>query len=265
MQLRAYNVLLRMRVQYVQQSNCGCIRVWAMYVLWYGRGSAIVCTYTVQRALQLTFDLCVHNALLLASMMLRVSVNDFGVCIVHIEKYITQHGDSPSWGFPVCVMGIPNYVMGIPNYVMGRPSGCLLAGSVCKHARWLSRTEQVSRYFYSALRSCLHDLTVQYSPFSLFVHTYSTVTSGCACVAVCWRKTLSTTRGRQKHGPSLAGQCQFCHQVLNLWSLHNHEQFCHQRTSTTPAQRVSVNDFGIVEFALYTLKVHYTAWGFPDA
>lgn len=73
-----------------------------MYVLWYGRGSAIVCTYTVQRALQLTFDLCVHNALLLASMMLRVSVNDFGVCIVHIEKYIYT-----AWGSPECVMGIP--------------------------------------------------------------------------------------------------------------------------------------------------------------
>ena len=101
-----------------------------MYVLWYGRGSAIVRTYTVQRAVQLTFDLCVHNALLLASMMLRVSVNDFGVCIVHIEKYITQHGDSQnvSWGFP-------EWSWGFPDYVMGRPSGCLLAGSVCKHAR----------------------------------------------------------------------------------------------------------------------------------
>ena len=40
---------------------------------------------------------------------------------------------------------------------------------------------------------------------------------------------------RQKHGPSLTGQCQICHQVLNQQSLQNQERFCYQRTST-PAQ-----------------------------
>ena len=40
---------------------------------------------------------------------------------------------------------------------------------------------------------------------------------------------------RQKHGPSSTGQCQFCHQIFNRQGLHNHERFCHQRT-TTPIQ-----------------------------
>ena len=188
-----------MRIQYVQQSNCGCIRVYELCMYFGMEEALLLYVHTQYKGLcnwPLTFVFTMPyfwQAWCWGSLWMTL---EFALCILKSTLHSMgiprmRHGDSlyVSWGFP--------------DYVMGRPSGCLLAGSVCKHARWLSRTEQVSWYFYPALRSCLHDLTVQYSPFSLFIHTYSTVTSGYACVAVCWRKTLSTTRGRQKHGSIL--------------------------------------------------------------
>ena len=53
---------------------------------------------------------------------------EFALCILKSTLHSMgiprmRHGDSlnVSWRFP--------------DYVMGRPSGCLLAGSVCKHAQ----------------------------------------------------------------------------------------------------------------------------------
>ena len=41
---------------------------------------------------------------------------------------------------------------------------------------------------------------------------------------------------RQKHGLSSTGQCKFCHKAFNRQGLHNHERFCHQRSTITLTQ-----------------------------
>ena len=150
------------------QSNCECIRVWAMYVLWYGRGSAIVRTCTLQRALQLTFEFIMPTSGKHGAKGLCAWLPNNGVCIVHVEKYITQNGDSlnVSWGFPACVMGIP--------CMCHRASQWVPVSWLCMQTRPVIVTYWTGVLILSTVLSApvLFDLSVQYSPFSLVVHMY---------------------------------------------------------------------------------------------
>ena len=73
---------------------------------------------------------------------------------------------------------------------------------------------------------------------------------------VCWRKTETwSTLARSMPVLSPSSQPTGPPQPQAILPSAN------QHYASTVA---SVNDFGIVEFALYTLKVHYTAWGLPQ-